>query len=163
MKIKILDRNIMFYVVTIISIIALSIAYIAEYIFKLTPCHLCILQRYPYFVLFIIGIIGINISKNYYRDNFLNLIIIFCCIIIFILAAYHYFVEIGFFYGTSECTLKLSNTNIVEEILANSSRSCQDINWKIFGVSVTIIHSIVGLIETAYFTLAFFYNLKTRN
>jgi disulfide bond formation protein DsbB len=55
--------------VILLSIAALTLAYIAEYLFAFTPCALCVYARIPYVLLLFLAIIGYfgNIQiKSYY-------------------------------------------------------------------------------------------------
>jgi len=57
--------SIYFRFILTISIIALSLAYFSEYVIGLTPCRMCLYQRYPYFIMIGLCISGIIIIKNY--------------------------------------------------------------------------------------------------
>ena len=42
-----------FYIIGILSFIALGLAFIAEFYFDLAPCEMCLKQREPYYVIII--------------------------------------------------------------------------------------------------------------
>lgn len=56
------------------SIFSLSAAFIAQYVFDLAPCNLCIIQRYPFAIIMILGIIGFFLSQAKYQAAFFGLI-----------------------------------------------------------------------------------------
>lgn len=50
--------------ITFISAACLASAFIAEAIFLLEPCELCIYQRYPYAFVILLGLIGFTLRKR---------------------------------------------------------------------------------------------------
>ena len=46
-----------------ISLIVLIIVFILDYIFKLIPCDMCLVERYPYYALILLSIIAMYLVK----------------------------------------------------------------------------------------------------
>jgi disulfide bond formation protein DsbB len=80
-----------------ISICSIVCAYFVEYILSLAACPLCIYQRFPYLILFMLSIIGL--SSDYKLRSFYQIIIFFAII----LAGYHTGVENGWFEMAGLC------------------------------------------------------------
>ncbi len=77
--------------ILLIAITSLISAYFVEYVMALAACPLCIYQRFPYLLLIMISIIGLNGDrslKKYYIITFLISILI---------ASYHTGIERGIF------------------------------------------------------------------
>ena len=84
-------------IIIIISVIILLTAYLAEYIFLLTPCPLCVYQRFPYLIFIMLGIISLS-SQYSYRKYYITV-----TIIAIIIAFYHTGIERGIFELSSFC------------------------------------------------------------
>ena len=52
-----------FWFISILSIAAISSALIAEYIFYLEPCSMCLKQRYPYYFILVIFVLFVVIHS----------------------------------------------------------------------------------------------------
>lgn len=83
--------------IIIISVISLFTAYIAEYMFSLTPCPLCVYQRFPYLIFIMLGIISLSSRYSYHKYY------ITVTIIAIIIAFYHTGIERGIFELSSFC------------------------------------------------------------
>ena len=51
-------------IILIIAIVAIATALIAEHIFNILPCQMCIYQRYSYYSLIILSIIFLLLKKQ---------------------------------------------------------------------------------------------------
>ncbi|MFV9875319.1 MAG: disulfide bond formation protein B [Rickettsiales endosymbiont of Dermacentor nuttalli] len=139
-------RNILVFIF-IASTVATLTALIAEYIFGLRPCILCIYERIPYILTIIFSILGITILK-------LRKPMLILCLLTFIcstaLSLYHAGVEYQIFEGTSSCNSSSSNKTITLEelrtqILDNSRPSCSEVSFRFMGVSITGWNAILSL------------------
>ena len=133
--------------VFLISIIALSSAFFIEYVLGHQPCNLCILERIPY--LLAIMIILLNYKINYLEKNFiLALTLVF--LVATALSLYHLGIEQGFIRESVVCDLNngsnlLTKEDILEQ-LQQKNVSCQDVTFKIFGLSLTSYNILISLI-----------------
>jgi len=142
--------------VTIVSVLALGSAYIAEYAFGFKACKLCIYQRVPYFILIVISVTGWTINKPH-LSKILNYI---CGIILFVgflIALYHVGVEHGIINEPCSVTDAASNLNALKNLILNHTVSCKDIPFKILGLSMAEINAILSLI----LTILIFHNTRS--
>ena len=126
--------------ILILSLISLIFAYFVEYVMNIAPCPLCLYQRWPYFLLIILSILGLLFSGK--RRIILKLFILIFFIASF-LAGYHSGVERGVFKPSSLCepTVKFSDdlsTNDIKNMLYNKPiGTCTKAALKIGGFSMT--------------------------
>jgi disulfide bond formation protein DsbB len=52
----------MFAALALISVFALGMALMSQYVFGLLPCNLCVIQRLPYGIVIVLGILGFFIA-----------------------------------------------------------------------------------------------------
>ena len=135
----------------LLPILALGIAWIAQYGFGLLPCHLCLLQRYPYEIIFFI-IINASLLKvtdkiKSYLLFFISMIFIFNSI----LALYHYGIEQQWWIGPASCTNDSSQiANSLEELqklLTEKSHliRCDQAAWSFHFISMSFLNSVYAL------------------
>ena len=142
-----IDKSITIKSVFIICIIALTSAFFIEYVLGHQPCNLCILERIPYLLAIIIILLNykfIHLEKNF----ILLLALIF--LVATVLSLYHLGIEQGFIKESLVCDLKngsnlLSKEDILKQ-LQQKNVSCQDVTFKIFGLSLTSYNIIISLI-----------------
>ena len=133
--------------ILIFSVFALGAAYFIQHILGHKPCNLCLIERLPYIFAIIIISLGLILKK------FEKAIIIFL-ILIFLAAAiisfYHFGIEQGFFKESLVCNLYSSITNLSKEDLIKELQqqtvSCKDVSFRIFGLSLATINTIISLI-----------------
>ena len=128
-------------------IIALLFAYFVEYGLKHIPCNLCLIERIP-FMITIILIFFVLIYSKYEKIILISigLIFIFGALVSF----YHFGIEQGFFSESLVCELDNigSGATSAEELLkelGTKSVSCKDVTFKIFGVSLATLNTIISL------------------
>ncbi len=123
-------------------------AYIIEYGLGYKPCKLCIYQRIPYIISIIIILNFLFINK--YRKASL-LVLSFISLFGSVLAFYHFGIEQGFFIESAVCdanpltTDSLDKKDILKQ-LEQSTISCKDVDFTIFGFSLASINTIFSLI-----------------
>ena len=134
-----------FYIVTLLSFIALASALIAEFYFNLAPCEMCLKQREPYYII-ILGFIFIAILKWQARIWFylgVQLISIYGLFY----SVWHVGIENQLLSGPASCSSGLNMTNnassLKEQILSKPVINCEDIAWSIFGLSAATINSLL--------------------
>ena len=136
------------YILFLISLVSILSALIAEYLFNLQPCELCLKQRHPYY--FIIGLIIINFFIPISYKIYLFLLIQLSSLYGLFYAVWHVGVENKFLNGPSGCTAGLdmsSNTiDLKEQILSKQVISCDEVVWSLFGLSAASINAIILLV-----------------
>jgi len=134
-------------IILFLSIFALAGAFFIEYILGHKPCNLCLIQRVPY-ILVIALIILVSIFKNFEKNVFLLLSIIF--LLAALLAFYHFGIEQGFIEESAVCNTEQNSNNLTKEDLLkelnNTRISCKDVNFRFFGFSLATINTFISLI-----------------
>ena len=142
-----INKTIILKLIFLISILALASAFFIEYVLGHQPCNLCILERIPYLLALIIIVLNyrfIQLEKYF----ILSLALIF--LVATTLSLYHLGIEQSFIKESLVCELN-SGTNLVskEDILKQLQQknvSCQDVTFKIFGLSLTTFNILISLI-----------------
>ena len=126
----------------------LGTALIGQYGFNLHPCHLCILQRYPYAAIIALGLFGFFAIKNSKIQKYLLLA---CIVLLFVdgsIAFYHAGVELGIFPGPSGCTSSGKTGQTLEElraeILGAPLVTCDQAMIHVLGLSMAAWNSIAA-------------------
>ena len=129
-------------IIFIISIITLSIAFIAEYFFNLIPCDMCLKQRYPYYLIGILATINLFINSNdLIKTLIIKLSIISTAFFGVIYSIYHVGIERKFWVGASECSSQ--NTALDIETL-----SAQIMNMPIIRCDEpTLLFNLISIAE----------------
>ena len=144
LKIKNKDISIL---ILLFSIFALIAAYFIQYVLGHEPCNLCLIERIPY----ILTIIIISLSfvfKKYEKFFLILLSLVF--IIATIVSFYHFGIEQGFIKESLVCDLSNKNSILTtEELLKELTKktiSCKEVTFKILGLSLATINTIISLI-----------------
>ena len=145
--------------IIIFFVISLSIisALIIEYVLNHKPCSLCLYERIPYFLSALL-IIKIFFFKKYEKVILLILFLIF--MISALLAFYHFGIEQGFFNESFVCNVEnqltiLSKENLLKELNKNIV-SCKDVTFRILGLSLAAINTILSVVLSIIFLKLFF-------
>ena len=147
---KLLSSILIFVFLVLIS------AFVIEYKLGHEPCKLCLYERIPYF-LSILLILIIFLIKKYEKITLLMLFLVFFCSTV--LAFYHFGIEQGFFDETLACTtgdlLKTLSKEQILEQLEQSGISCKNVSFKIFGLSLATINTVLSFILSVIFLRLF--------
>mgnify|MGYP001160069496 FL=1 len=128
-----------------LSFITLSSALFIEHILGHPPCSLCIFQRIPYIVCFLICGIFL-IFKNFDKFFLYSILIIF--LIAFILSFYHVGLEQGFFKESFLCSTSTQEFEKPSELLKELKPlqiSCKNITFRLLGFSLATLNLILSL------------------
>ena len=129
------------------SVFALGAAYFIQHILGHKPCNLCLIERLPYIFAIIIISLGL-ILKKFEKAIIIFLILIFLAATI--ISFYHFGIEQGFFKESLVCNLDSSITNLSKEDLIKELQQqtvgCKDVSFRIFGLSLATINTIISLI-----------------
>jgi len=129
------------------SVAALLLALIAQYGFDLHPCHLCILQRYPYAAIAVIALLAAWRGSPKWQ-----LYALYICAVLFFLDAgiafYHAGVELHWFPGPSGCTSASTGKESLEElrkqIMEAPLVTCDQAMIHIFGLSMAAWNTLAA-------------------
>ena len=152
-----INKNITLKLIFLISIIALASAFFIEYVLGHQPCNLCILERIPYVIAIIIVILN---YKYVHLEKYFLFLLILIFLFATILSIYHLGIEQGFIKESLVCDLKngsnlLSKQDILKQ-LEQKNVSCQDVTFKMFGLSLTSYNILISLIITIFITRIYF-------
>ena len=143
--------------ILLLSIFALLTAYFTQYVLGHQPCNLCLIERIPYILTIIVVALSF-LFKKYEKIylTLLSLIFISATLISF----YHVGIEQGFINESLVCNLGSQTTNLTAEDLLNELKektiSCKDVNFKIIGLSLATINTIISLILSIIIGKLFF-------
>ena len=146
------------FLIAILAIISLTIisALIIQYWLGHEPCKLCIYERIPYFLSILLLII-IFFFKKYEKITLFILFLIF--IASAVLAFYHFGIEQGFFSESFVCKAgDLSGTLSKEQLLEQLNKyniSCKDVSFRVLGLSLASINTILSIILSVIFLKLF--------
>ena len=133
--------------ILIFSVFALGAAYFIQHILGHKPCNLCLIERLPYIFAIIIISLGL-ILKKFEKAIIVFLILIFLAATI--ISFYHFGIEQDFFKESLVCNLDGNITNLSKEDLIKELQqqtvSCKDVSFRIFGLSLATINTIISLI-----------------
>ena len=140
------SRKNFFFIIFLISSTSILSALYIEFILEFKPCRLCIYQRIPYFAAIFVSFIGFNYYKN---DNIL-IILIIVFTLSSIISGYHFGIENSFFDELSSCTNnsldQLNKKELLESLGKNMPVNCKDATFKILGVSLAAINTILSIL-----------------
>ena len=142
-----IKNKILLNIILIFSVFALLAAFFIEYILGHQPCNLCLIERIPYILIIII--ISLHFLLKKYEKNcffLISLTFIFLTLISF----YHFGIEQGFIKESLVCDLNNENKSLTTEELLKELKektiSCKDVTFKILGLSLATINTIISLI-----------------
>ena len=125
-----------------ISLIVLIIVFILEYIFKLIPCDMCLVERYPYYALILLSIIAmylVRIEKAKLR-KIIDYVSISTILFGFIYTLRHVGVERGIIKLSTECSGALINTSdksaLLEELNQAGLVRCDEATYLFNFISI---------------------------
>ncbi len=117
---------------------ALLLAFAFQYIGNLSPCTLCIWQRWPYVAAIIVALL-------IKRKSVLSL----CYFIGFSLAAFHVGVEQGWWEGLSSCSAAAVDSESVAAVLAAIENTpltkCNEVQWSLLGLSMAAWNGLLNI------------------
>ena len=156
---EIKNKNIL-NIIFLFSIFALLTAYFIEYILGHQPCNLCLIERIPYILtIIIISLIYIFKKNEKIYIILLSLIFISATLISF----YHFSIEQGFIEESLVCDLNNENKSLTKEELLKELKektiSCKDVTFRILGLSLATINTIISLLFSII-TLKIFLNYE---
>ena len=146
--------------ILIFSFIALIAAYFIQYILGHKPCNLCLIERLPYISSIILTLLSL-VLKKFEKIIFILLALIF--ISATIISFYHFGIEQGFFQESLVCNSNNEINNLNKEDLLKELQkrtiSCKDVDFRLFGLSLATINTIISFILSVI-TFKIFFNYE---
>ena len=150
-------KNLILIIIFFIILLSIISALIIEHVLSHQPCSLCLYERIPYFLSALL-IIKIFFFKKYEKITLLILFLVF--ISSSLLAFYHFGIEQGFFNESFVCNVEnqskiLSKGQLLKELNQNVV-SCKDVTFRILGLSLAAINTILSIVLSIIFLKLFF-------
>ena len=152
-------NNIFFIVILVIISLTIISALIIQYWLGHEPCKLCLYERIPYFISMLL-IIKILFIKKYEKITLLILFLVFMSSTA--LAFYHFGIEQGLFSESFVCKAQnlseiLSKEQLLEQLNKNSI-SCKNVSFRVLGLSLASINTILSIYEQYCFSFLPFWH-----
>ena len=151
-----------------LCVAAISIALIAEYIFNILPCKMCLYQRYPYYFIISIFIIFYLLRKT--SNLWLYILVELSVLYGLFYSIWHVGIEQNLLTGPSSCSDKLIETNSIdnlkEQILNQAIVSCNEVTWSILGLSAAKLNFLLMflfLLFNTMFIIKVYYGKEKNN
>lgn len=129
------------------SICSLLIAYYIEYVLGHKPCNLCLIERVPYFISFILTAFVLALNR---LEKVISIIILLSFIFGTIVSFYHFGIEQGFFSESLVCNLgngeALDKEQLLKQLEQSTVTSCKDVTFRFLGFSLATINMIISII-----------------
>ena len=150
-------KNIILIIIFFIILLSIISALIIEHALGHQPCSLCLYERIPYFLSALL-IIKIFFFKKYEKITLFILFLVFMTSAL--LAFYHFGIEQGFFNESFVCNVEsqlkiLSKENLLKELNKNIV-SCKNVTFRILGLSLATINTILSIVLSIIFLKLFF-------
>jgi len=131
----------------VICFLILSSAYFIEVVLDYEACNLCLIGRIPYFFAIFFSLLFLLFRKS---KQFILKLLFICFVSSSIVAFYHFGIEQGFFNESLVCKIKnlsadVSSAELLQE-LENNKKSCKNVNFRIFGLSLATINLFISLL-----------------
>lgn len=122
------------------SAAALAVAFVAEYVFLLLPCVLCIWERWAFGLALAGGLAGLALSRHPAAWRWSLRLAILGFLLVMGISIYHVGVEQGWWSGTAECSGSIApgmDREALREAILNAPKvACTDASWSLWGISI---------------------------
>ena len=113
------------------ALTVLGCSYMAEYVWKLAPCHLCKLQRLPYFFLAVLP----GLAQIGFRYSLIKIAIISLFAMSAMLSFYHLLVIGGLVKDVCAVQANITTMDDFWKML-DSAVPCSEVRWKFFRIPI---------------------------
>lgn len=135
------------WMIIVVAVGSLSMALLAEHMFDLEPCILCLYQRVPYVATGLLALLALKLPD---RSAAMPLVIVLCALIYLGgagIAIYHVGVEQHWW--VSSCTGatagELSFDQLRSALSGKPTKSCDDVDWTLFGISMATYNAAFSI------------------
>jgi len=126
------------------SLIAIGSALVAEHVFDLEPCKMCLKQRYSYY--FMIGLIVFLYFFRKRQDLWFYIPVLGSLLYGLFYSIWHVGIEQKILPGPTSCSGILNQTNSIitlkDQIINQAVINCNEITWTILSLSAATINAI---------------------
>jgi disulfide bond formation protein DsbB len=132
-----------------VCLAALAAALIAQFVFGLQPCILCLYQRGPYVVAALLAAFTLPPSTPPRRRQLLLALCVLAFLVNVGIAAFHVGVEQHWWAGTDACTdsdaLPGSPAEMLARLQGPPPVRCDQVAWSLFGISMAGYNVVLSL------------------
>ncbi len=147
------SRSLFSFILFVSTSVLLAVCYL-DFSGSTVPCKLCIYERWPYFAAIPVALLGIWKEK-------ITRLCLYLLAIIFLtnigLSAFHIAVEQKWYEYSSPCTTTDLRSDSIEEFKKKLEQkdlvSCDQSDYKVLGISLTMWNFIISLTIYAYILL----------
>ena len=143
-------RTMLLWGLSIVSASLLAGAYWFQYVEGLHPCSLCLWQRWPHYLVCVLGILAFTAL----RPSILLTLAIMMMFVTGGIGFYHAGVELSIFAGPDGCTASFEDLPVSEglqSLLDTSPIRCDEVVWSFLGLSMAawngVISTLAGVIS----------------
>jgi len=138
--------------VFVLSVATLGVAWFFEYVLKLAPCPLCLMQRIPYHVIIPLSLLLaiaalVRAPRNLLLIGFAAIAIAAACNIV--LGIYHAGVEWHWWAGPADCSGPLTDLrtggSLLDQLHAVHVVRCDEAAWRFLGLSLAGYNVLISL------------------
>jgi disulfide bond formation protein DsbB len=137
----------------VLSFATLGGAWYFQFVLGYQPCHLCLIQRIPYYIVIPLSF-ALAIAARYDAPRPLVAgglaVLAAAALISATLGAYHAGIEWGFWPGPSDCTGPLSKLNsggsLIDQLNAIHVVPCDKAAWRLLGISLAGYNVLISLV-----------------
>ena len=139
-------------IVTATASATLGGAWFIQFVLDVLPCHLCLIERIPYYASLPLGLLAIGFGWRApqglpVRGLVGLLALVFAASTV--LGTYHAGVEFGIFQGPTDCTGTIGKTVDIADFLKSLDTvkviRCDDVAMRIFGLSLAAWNAVISL------------------
>ncbi len=132
------------------SVGSIAMAFTAQYVFGLEPCILCLYQRVPFAITAVLAALALLPFARGRSRRWLTA----ACGVVFLagsaLAFYHVGVEQHWWSSVTACggapSTGMSVKDLTAQLSAGAQPSCDEVGWRLFGVSLAGYNALVSLV-----------------
>ena len=123
----------------IIALIIIISSFFFEFYYLLTPCKLCLIQRYMWVIFFILSLLGIFHTTN---KKIISLFFFITLFLLFLISLYHSAIEAGLIENIFSCTIstgfEASSIEELSNIIVNTENNdCAFPKFSFYGLTLT--------------------------
>ena len=155
-----------FFINLVVVFLAVLSSYILEFIFQLTPCRICLYQRYLWLILFLLLLISQKFFKKFVllKISLISINITF----LLLLGLYHSGIELGLFNNVISCSsergLKANTIEELDQIIRTSENNdCSFVRNRYLGLSLANISFLISFILLIFNLIQFRIELSNYN
>jgi len=138
--------------ICVISFAALAGAWYFQFVLGYQPCHLCLIQRIPYYIVIPLSL-AVALAARYDAARLFvvgGLVVLFAAALCSAaLGVYHAGIEWGLWPGPSDCTGPLINLksggSLIDQLNAIHVVPCDKAAWRLLGVSLAGYNALISL------------------